>query len=80
MQEIEIKVRGQIDRGWSDWFNGLTVAHTPRGESILSGPVRDQSELRAMLFRLTDLGLELVSLDTSPRDYRIFSKHAGGGD
>ena len=67
MQEIEIKVRGQIDRGWSDWFNGLTIAHTPHGESVLSGPVRDQSELRGILFRLTDLGLELASLDTLPR-------------
>ena len=80
MQEIEIKVRGQIDRGWSDWFGGLSIAHTPKGESVLSGSVRDQSELRGMLFRLTDLGLELVSLDTSPRDYRILTKRRGGGD
>ena len=80
MQEIEIKVRGQIDRGWSDWFDGLTINHTPLGESVLSGFIRDQSELRGMLSRLTDLGLELVSLDTSPLDYGTLTKHAGGGD
>ena len=70
MQKIEIKVRGQIDRSWSDWFNGLSVAHTPQGETILAGPIRDQAELRGVLFRLADLGLELTSLTTEPR-YRV---------
>ena len=67
MQEIEIKVRGQIDRGWSNWFGGLTITHTPQGETVLSGSIRDQAELRGMLFRLADLGLDLISIGTSPR-------------
>ena len=67
MQKIEIRVKGQIDRGWSDWFGGLAIAHTVQGETVLAGSIRDQVELRGMIFRLTDLGLELVSLDTSPR-------------
>lgn len=67
MQEIEIKVRGQIDRGWSDWFGGLTITHTPQGETVLAGSIRDQAELRGMLFRLADLGLDLISVGTSPQ-------------
>jgi len=67
MQQVEIRVRGQIDRDWSDWFGGLAIAHTMQGETVLAGSIRDQAELRGMLFRLTDLGLDLVSLDTSPR-------------
>lgn len=67
MQEIEIKVRGQIDGGWSNWFGGLTITHTPQGETVLAGPIRDQAELRGMLVRLSDLGLDLVSVGTSPR-------------
>ncbi|OGO32212.1 MAG: hypothetical protein A2Z29_00270 [Chloroflexi bacterium RBG_16_56_11] len=67
MQSVEIKVRGQIDRGWSDWFDGFNIMHNPEGESILVGSVRDQAELRGILSKLADLGLELVSLDTSPR-------------
>ena len=67
MQEIEIRVKGQIDRGWSDWFGSLAIAHTVQGETVLAGSIRDQAELRGMLFRLADLGLELVSLDTSRR-------------
>ena len=67
MQQVEIRVRGQIDRDWSDWFGGLAIAHTMQEETVLAGSIRDQAELRGMLFRLTDLGLDLVSLDTSPR-------------
>jgi hypothetical protein len=67
MQKIEIRVKGQIDRDWSDWFGGLAIAHTIHGETVLAGSIRDQAELRGMLFRLADLGLELVSLDTSRR-------------
>jgi len=67
MERIEIRVKGQLDRNWSDWFGGLAIAHTMQGETVLAGYIRDQAELRGMLFRLTDLGLELVSLDTSPR-------------
>lgn len=64
MREVEIRVKGQIDPGWSDWFNGLTITHNPQGESILTGYVRDQSELRGILTKLADLGLELISVNT----------------
>lgn len=64
MQIVEIQVKGQIDSSWSDWFGGLSINHTPRGETVLAGPIRDQAELRGILFRLADLGLELISLKT----------------
>ena len=64
MQHIEIRVRGQIDRGWSDWFGGFSITHNTQGESILEGFIRDQAELRGILCRLADLGLELISVNT----------------
>jgi hypothetical protein len=64
MQKIEIRIRGHINRSWSDWFGDLNINHTPWGETILTGPIRDQAELRGVLFRLADLGLELTSLNT----------------
>jgi len=67
MEWIEIRVKGQMDCNWSDWFGGLDIAHTMPGETILTGPIRDQAELRGVLCRMTDLGLVLVSLETSPR-------------
>jgi hypothetical protein len=67
MEWIEIRVKGQLDRNWSDWFGGMAITHTIQGETVLAGPIRDQAELRGVLCRLSDIGLTLVSLDTSPR-------------
>jgi len=67
MQRIEIRVKGQVDRDWSDWFGGLQITHTADGGTILTGPVRDQAELRGILSRLANLGLELISVNTLSR-------------
>ncbi len=64
MRQVEIVVKGQIDACWSDWFGGFEITHTAGGGSILTGPVRDQAELRGILSRLADLGLELISVNT----------------
>ena len=77
MQEIEIRVKGEIDRGWSDWFGGLTITHTALGETVIAGPIRDQAELRGMIYRLGDLGLELSSVDTKPILRQQFSGRGG---
>lgn len=66
MERIEIRVKGQLDRNWSDWFDGLSITHTASGETVLSGPVRDQAALRGLIFNLADLGLPLISVDTLP--------------
>ena len=63
MQQIEIVVKGQINPSWSEWFDGFEIFHA-EGRSVLKGPVRDQSELRGILFHLTDLGLDLISVNT----------------
>ena len=68
MQEVEIRVKGQIDKSWSDWFGGFNVIHNPQGESILKGSIRDQPELRGILSKLADLGLELISVTTNPAE------------
>ena len=64
MKQVEIWVNGEIDEDWSDWFGYLTITHTGKGETVLTGPVQDQSELRAILTRLANLGLDLVSVNT----------------
>jgi hypothetical protein len=38
-----------------------------RGTTILEGPVRDQAELQALLQRVSDLGLTLVSAASADR-------------
>ena len=65
MQSVEIRVKGQIDAHWSDWFEGLTVVHTAKGETVLTGDVADQAELYGLLAKLRDLGLLLTSVNSS---------------
>jgi hypothetical protein len=59
MQRVEIRVKGQLDEHWSDWFEGLTIAHTAEGDTILSGLIDDQAALHGLLAKLRDLGLSI---------------------
>jgi hypothetical protein len=62
----QIKVKGVLDRKWSDWFNGMaiTLEHTSDSPPIttLSGAVADQARLRGILTRIWDLNLTLISV------------------
>jgi hypothetical protein len=68
MQSVEIRVKGQIDEHWSDWFEDLTITHTDQDETILSGTVVDQSALYGLLAKLRDLGLPLLSVNRVERN------------
>jgi hypothetical protein len=74
MQEVEIRLKGQIDPGWSSWLGTLTVTHLPNGETVLGGPVRDQSALYGLIERLSSLGLELLQVNVKP-----LTRTDGGG-
>jgi len=62
----EIKVLGELDEGWQNWFNGLevTLTHTSKQSptTTMTGRVTDQAALRGMLCKLWDLNLTLISL------------------
>jgi hypothetical protein len=63
VQQVEIRVRGQIDERWQEWLEDLVITHTPEGETVLTGAVWDQSALYGLIARLRDLGLPLVSVN-----------------
>jgi len=64
-QKIEIRVKGQIDKTWSEWFNELNIEHREqKNETILTGFVADQAALYGLLAKLRDIGLELVSFES----------------
>ena len=65
MQNVVIRVKGRIDKQWWEWFEGLTVEHTDEGDTVISGPVRDQSAAYGLLAKLRDLGLQLESVSIS---------------
>ncbi len=60
---FEIRVNGRLDRDWSEWFEGLTIADQPNGEAVIAGPVRDQAALFGVLLKIRDLGLVLISVN-----------------
>jgi predicted mannosyl-3-phosphoglycerate phosphatase (HAD superfamily) len=64
MQQIEIYFRGIINQQWSEWFDGLTISHSDRNETILTGPVADQAALYGIISHLRDLGLPLISVSS----------------
>jgi hypothetical protein len=62
----EIKVEGELDESWEEWFSSMTVAleNTAGGlpTTTLTGAVADQAALRGMLCRIWDLNLTIVSV------------------
>lgn len=60
----EIRVAGELDEQWSDWFSGMQVAveGSSRKVTVLSGRV-DQAALRGILNRIWDLNLVLIAVD-----------------
>ena len=68
MQQIEIRIKGQIDEHWSNWFEGLTITHTEQGETVLTGTVVDEPALYGLLAKIRDLGLQLISVNSNRQD------------
>ena len=58
-----IRVAGTLDESWSAWFDGLTVTALDNGDTLLAGPVRDQSALHGLLNKIRDMGLVLLCVE-----------------
>jgi hypothetical protein len=56
----EIRVKGNLEPVWADWFDGFTVTRQANGETVLTGQVADQPALHGLLAKIRDLGLPLL--------------------
>jgi len=59
----QIRVKGDLDHSWSDWFDGFTLTPQAEGATLLTGPAADQAALHGLLARIRDLGLPLLSVE-----------------
>lgn len=60
----EIKVKGNLDQRWSEWFAGLTLSYQDKDTTLLAGPLPDQAALYGLLERMRDLNLTLISVNS----------------
>lgn len=68
----EIRVKGFLPERWSDWFEGLSITWED-GETLITGPVADQSALHGLLKKVRDTGLVLVSVNQIHSDQEKLS-------
>ena len=64
IDRYEIRLEGQLDQRWSDWFEGFTLTNESDGTTTLTGHVIDQAALHGLLRRVGDLGVTLLSVNT----------------
>ena len=61
-ERYEIRIKGHLDDRWAAWFGDLTLTREDNGETLLTGPVVDQAALHALLRKVRDLGMPLLSV------------------
>ena len=69
----EIRLKGHLEARWVKWFDGMVITLDDNGNTLLSGPVADQSALHGLLKKIRDAGLPLLSvnsLEPGPEEVR----------
>ncbi len=70
----QIKVKGHLDRRWTEWFGGMTITLEENGYTLLTGPVVDQAALHGLLRKVRDSGLPLISVTRPNRPNTVQRK------
>ncbi len=60
----EIKIKGNLDPHWSEWFADLKLTSLEGDITLLSGSLPDQAALHGLLERIRDLNLTLISVNS----------------
>ncbi len=57
-----IRFQGHVDQDWTDWFGNVRLVQEKNGETLIICRDMDQAELYAVLKRIRDLGVPLLSV------------------
>lgn len=68
---FQIRIQGHLSQQWSARFDGLTITLEEDGNTLLNGPVVDQSALHGILRKIRDLGMPLLSVNSVYSDRAI---------
>ena len=58
-----IIILGHLDQSWSEWFDNFAITYPDDATTVLKGVVQDQAQLHAVLLKIRDLNLKLVSIN-----------------
>jgi hypothetical protein len=61
-----ICIQEGLDSQWALWFEPLVLTHTLEGHTLLQGVLPDQAALHGMLNQIAQLGLTLLSVESTP--------------
>ncbi len=59
----QIRLKGFLTGKWSEWFGGMVVTLEERGNTLLTGSVKDQAALHGLLKQVRDIGMPLISVN-----------------
>jgi hypothetical protein len=59
----QIRLNGCLPCQWSDWFGDFVVTLEKSGNTLLTGPVKDQAALHGILKQVRDIGIPLISIN-----------------
>lgn len=74
----EFRVQEQLSESWDTVLEGLRLTNCQDGGMVLRGMLADQATLYGVLARIRDLGLTLISLNSSALP--DVGSHGGPGD
>ncbi len=78
----QFRIKGHLGQQWMNWFEGLTITLEEDGNTLLSGPVVDQSAMHGILKKIRDLGMPLLSVNAighNPKDVSDVQDQQAGG-
>jgi hypothetical protein len=65
-QLYRIRLAGRLAPHWQEWFEGMTRAW--HDETVLSGPVRDQTALQGLLASVRALDRPRIAVERDPTE------------